>query len=199
MERIRGIVIKTLTILAGFWLADLAASRIQAGIAADESLEQIMDDMTTMLQHPTDLGFDRTSLLCGLGGACAVGLFHLYRWSMSQRNWRDGEEYGSARWSTSREMAPYTDSDTRQNLQMTGFSNIDRQRHQNPFPNLIHRLHGLPIHSGDIVHSGQGLCGNVVGHRRHNAAGIGLPGGHQVLPQGHSLGKHQCGPAFLFT
>ena len=48
-----------------------------------------MDDMTTMLQHPTDLGFDRTSLLCGLGGACAVGLFHLYRWSMSQRNWRD--------------------------------------------------------------------------------------------------------------
>ena len=119
MERIRGIVIKTLTILAGFWLADLAASRIQAGIAADESLEQIMDDMTTMLQHPTDLGFDRTSLLCGLGGACAVGLFHLYRWSMSQRNWRDGEEYGSARWSTSREMAPYTDSDTRQNLQMT--------------------------------------------------------------------------------
>lgn len=119
MERIRGIVIKTLTILAGFWLADLAASRIQAGIAADESLEQIMDDMTTMLQHPNALGFDRTSLLCGLGGACAVGLFHLYRWSMSQRNWREGEEYGSARWSTSREMAPYTDNDTRQNLQMT--------------------------------------------------------------------------------
>lgn len=29
MERIRGIVIKTLTILAGFWLADLAASRIK--------------------------------------------------------------------------------------------------------------------------------------------------------------------------
>ena len=74
--------------------------------------------MTTMLQHPLALGFDRTSLLCGLGGACAVGLFHLYRWSM-KRNWRDGEEYGSARWSTSREMAPYTDNDTRQNLQMT--------------------------------------------------------------------------------
>ena len=34
MERIRGIVVKTLTILAGFWLADLAAARIQAGIAA---------------------------------------------------------------------------------------------------------------------------------------------------------------------
>ena len=116
MERIRGIVIKTLTVLAGFWLADLAAARIQAGIAAGESIERIMDDMTTMLQHPNALGFDRTSLLCGLGGACAVGLFHLYRWSISQRNWREGEEYGSARWSTSREMAPYTDGDTRQNL-----------------------------------------------------------------------------------
>ena len=118
MERIRGIVIKTLTILAGFWIADLAAARVQAGLAAGESIERIMDGMTTMLQHPLALGFDRTSLLCGLGGACAVGLFHLYRWSM-KRNWRDGEGYGSARWSTSREMAPYTDNDTRQNLQMT--------------------------------------------------------------------------------
>ena len=97
---------------------DLAAARVQAGLAAGESIERIMDGMTTMLQHPLALGFDRTSLLCGLGGACAVGLFHLYRWSM-KRNWRDGEEYGSARWSTSREMAPYTDNDTRQNLQMT--------------------------------------------------------------------------------
>ena len=94
MERIRGIIVKTLTILAGFWLADLAADRVQAGITAGESVERIMDDMTTMLQHPTALGFDRTSLLCGLGGACAVGLFHLYRWSTNQRNWRDGEEYG---------------------------------------------------------------------------------------------------------
>ena len=119
MERIRGIIFRMLTIIAGFWLADLAAARVQAGIAAGESMERIMDGMTTMLQHPNALGFDRTSLLCGLVGACAVGLFHLYRWSMSQRNWRDGEEYGSARWSTSREMAPYTDCDTRQNLQMT--------------------------------------------------------------------------------
>ena len=119
MERIRGIIFRMLTILAGFWLADLAAARVQAGIAAGESMERIMDGMTTMLQHPNALGFDRTSLLCGLGGACTVGLFHLYRWSMSQRNWREGEEYGSARWSISREMAPYTDGDTRQNLQMT--------------------------------------------------------------------------------
>ena len=119
MERVRGILIKALTILAGFWLADLTAARIQAGIAAGESAEQIMDDMSTMLQNPFALGFDQTSLLCGLGGACAVLLFHLYRWSMSQRNWREGEEYGSARWAAREEMAPYTDSDTSQNLQMT--------------------------------------------------------------------------------
>lgn len=118
MEQARGIIVKTLTILAGFWLSDLAAARVQAGIAAGESMKRIIDGMTIMLQHPLALGFDRASLLCGLGGACAVGLFHLYRWSM-RRNWRDGEEYGSARWSTSREMAPYTDRDTRQNLQMT--------------------------------------------------------------------------------
>ena len=119
MKRIRGIIIKALAILAGFWLADLAAARIQAGIAAGRTAQQIMDDMTTMLRHPLMLGFDRASLLCGLAGAIAVGLFLLYRWSMGQHNWRDGEEYGSARWSKPEEMAPYTDGDTSENLQMT--------------------------------------------------------------------------------
>ena len=119
MKRIRGIIIRALAILAGFWLADLAAARIQAGIAAGRTAQQIMDDMTTMPRHPLMLGFDRTSLLCGLAGAAAVGLFLLYRWSMGQRNWRDGEEYGSARWSKPEEMAPYTDGDISENLQMT--------------------------------------------------------------------------------
>ena len=119
MKRIRGIIIRTLAILAGFWLADLAAARIQVGIAAGRTAQQIMDDLTTMLRHPLMLGFDRASLLCGLAGAIAVGLFLLYRWSMGQRNWRDGEEYGSARWSKPEEMAPYTDGDISENLQMT--------------------------------------------------------------------------------
>ncbi|KXS23693.1 MAG: conjugal transfer protein TraG [Bifidobacterium dentium] len=119
MKRIRGIIIRALAILAGFWLADLAAARIQAGIAAGRTAQQIMDDMTTMPRHPLMLGFDRTSLLCGLAGAAAAGLFLLYRWSMGQRNWRDGEEYGSARWSKPEEMAPYTDGDISENLQMT--------------------------------------------------------------------------------
>lgn len=119
MKRIRGIIIRTLTILAGFWLADLAAARIQAGIAAGRTAQQIMDDMTAMPRHPLMLGFDRASLLCGLAGAIAVGLFLLYRWSMGQHNWRDGEEYGSARWSKPEEMAPYTDGDISENLQMT--------------------------------------------------------------------------------
>lgn len=30
MEQARGIIVKTLTILAGFWIADLAAARVQA-------------------------------------------------------------------------------------------------------------------------------------------------------------------------
>ncbi len=119
MKRIRSIIIKALAILAGFWLADLVAARIQAGIAAGRTAQQIMDDMTTMLRHPLMLGFDRASLLCGLAGAIAVGLFLLYRWSMGQHNWRDGEEYGSARWSKPEEMAPYTDGDISENLQMT--------------------------------------------------------------------------------
>ena len=71
MEQARGIIVKTLTILAGFWIADLAAARVQGRPRRRRKLERIMDGMTTMLQHPLALGFDRTSLLCGLGGACA--------------------------------------------------------------------------------------------------------------------------------
>lgn len=119
MKRIGGAVIGLLTTLMGFWVADLAAARIQAGVAAGDDPATIMDGMTTMLRHPFDLGFDRTSLLCGLGGAAAVALLHLYRWSMGRRNWRDGEEYGSARWAGADEIAPYTDADRRYNLQMT--------------------------------------------------------------------------------
>ncbi|OZG60719.1 MULTISPECIES: VirD4-like conjugal transfer protein, CD1115 family [Bifidobacterium] len=107
-----------LTMLLGFWAADLMAMQIRSDIAAGSDASAMMDHLAMAFRAPLRLSLDRVDLLWGLGGACAVGLYHLYRWSM-RRTYRDGEEYGSARWATSDEMAPYTDRNPSQNLQMT--------------------------------------------------------------------------------
>ena len=71
-------------------------------------MNALMEDLTGVLSTPAAITFDRTGLLWMLGGMLAVGLFWLYQWSMSQRNWRDREEYGSARWAKPDEMGPPT-------------------------------------------------------------------------------------------
>ena len=122
MPDIKALAGKGATVLAGFWLADIAAGNIQDGIKAGKDAAGITGGLTDMMRTPSMLirpALDRTSLLCGVGGAVLVLLFWLYRWTMSQNNWRDREEYGSARWARREEMAPYTDEDTRQDLQMT--------------------------------------------------------------------------------
>ena len=117
MEQARGIIVKTLTILAGFWIAD--SRRPRPGRPRRRRKHRTdhgrHDDHAPASARP---GIRPDQPPMRTGRRVRVALFHLYRWSM-KRNWRDGEEYGSARWSTSREMAPYTDNDTRQNLQMT--------------------------------------------------------------------------------
>ena len=116
---LRKILLVAATMLAGGWLTGLITSRIRTDLADGMDMNALMEDLTGVLSTPAAITFDRTGLLWMLGGMLAVGLFWLYQWSMSQRNWRDREEYGSARWAKPDEMAPYTDSDPHQNLQMT--------------------------------------------------------------------------------
>lgn len=103
----------------GFLAADVLAAQVQADMLAGTPLDVMLDHVGRALIPPVRFGTDRTSLCCGLAGMAAVGLFWLYRWSTGQRNWRDGEEYGSAKWSGPDDMAPYTDRDPDLNLQMT--------------------------------------------------------------------------------
>ena len=116
---LRKILLVAATMLAGGWLTGLITSRIRTDLADGMDMNALMEDLPGVLSTPAAITFDRTGLLWMLGGMLAVGLFWLYQWSMSQRNWRDREEYGSARWAKPDEMAPYTDSDPHQNLQMT--------------------------------------------------------------------------------
>ena len=107
-----------LTMILGLWAGDVITHAITASIAAGATPDETINAVTAALAHPTGIGLDRDSLLGGIAGMFLVGVAWLYKWSM-RRNYRDGEEFGSARWARPEEMAPYTDRDRRQNLQMT--------------------------------------------------------------------------------
>lgn len=108
-----------LTLIIGFIAGNLIAYRIQDALAHDMSASQTIASIQTALIPPWHLGVDRISILAGLAGSAIIGLIWIYQWGQQQKKYRDGIEYGSARWASPRDMAPYTSSDPRKNLQMT--------------------------------------------------------------------------------
>jgi len=64
------------------------------------------------------LSFDPTDLLIGIAGAVILRLA-VYMRSKNAKKYRHGVEYGSARWGTAADIAPYIDSDFFQNIPMT--------------------------------------------------------------------------------
>ena len=118
MKIFRTLIPIAATMTLGFLVADVIAAQVQTDIGRGMEAGEIVSGVAKAFQWPWRIGHDQISLLAGLAGAVAVGLAWLYRWS-SRRNTRDGEEYGSARWARPDEMAPYTDHDPRQNIQMT--------------------------------------------------------------------------------
>ena len=62
--------------------------------------------------------FQPTDLLLGIAGAAALRMA-VYLRSQNARKYRHGVEYGSARWGTTADIAPYIDPDFFQNIPMT--------------------------------------------------------------------------------
>ena len=62
--------------------------------------------------------FQPTDLLLGIAGAAALRMA-VYLRSQNARKYRHGVEYGSARWGTAADIAPYIDPDFFQNIPMT--------------------------------------------------------------------------------
>ncbi len=112
----------TATMLAGAWAGDIISAHTRARLAAGDSINQIINTWTRAFAHPTP-SLDATDLIIGATLACAIGLMWLYQYAR-KGNYRAGEEYGSAKWATSRDMAPYTNHDPHRNLQMTATEGI---------------------------------------------------------------------------
>lgn len=121
------------TMILGFWAGDLLGMQARIEIAAGTPVNDMVMKTLLALRQPVRLSLHQQDLLVGLAGAAIVGLAWMVKWSTA-KNYRPGEEYGTARWGTADDMAPFTDADTGQNIQMTmteGLSLDAKATHRN--------------------------------------------------------------------
>ena len=93
------------------------AFRLAPGADLSGKLLSIGDGFTAALSSPW-LSFHPTDLLIGIVGAVVLRMA-VYLKGKNAKKYRHGIEYGSARWGTAADIAPYMDKDFFQNIPMT--------------------------------------------------------------------------------
>ena len=93
------------------------AFRLAPGADLSAKLLAIGEGFTAAFSR-TGLSFHPTDLLIGIAGALVLRLA-VYMRSKNAKKYRHGVEYGSARWGTAADIAPYIDPDFFQNIPMT--------------------------------------------------------------------------------
>ena len=93
------------------------ALRLAPGSDLSGKLLSIGDGLTAALSSPW-LSFHPADLLIGIAGAVILRMA-VYLKGKNAKKYRHGIEYGSARWGTAADIAPYIDKDFFQNIPMT--------------------------------------------------------------------------------
>lgn len=93
------------------------AFRLTPGADLSGKLLSIGDGFTAVFSSPW-LSFHPTDLLIGIAGALILRMA-VYLKGKNAKKYRHGIEYGSARWGTAADIAPYMDKDFFQNIPMT--------------------------------------------------------------------------------
>ena len=93
------------------------AFRLAPGSDLSGKLLSIGDGFTAALSS-SGLSFHPTDLLIGIAGAVVLRMA-VYLKGKNAKKYRHGIEYGSARWGTAADIAPYMDKDFFQNIPMT--------------------------------------------------------------------------------
>lgn len=94
------------------------AFRLAPGADLSGKLLSIGDGFTTALSSSPWLSFHPTDLLIGIASAVILRMA-VYLKGKNAKKYRHGIEYGSARWGTAADIAPYMDKDFFQNIPMT--------------------------------------------------------------------------------
>ena len=109
-----------------WWAAILLADAIQPG----RNLFELMEVLTEKLNHPFQLHYTeytiKSVLVCTLLYAAGIGIFY-----SSQKNYRRGEEHGSARWGDARQICKkYSQKPYSQNILLTQNFRISLDTHK---------------------------------------------------------------------
>lgn len=109
-----------------WWAAILIADAIQPG----RNLFELMEVLTEKLNHPFQLHYTeytiKSVLVCTLLYAAGIGIFY-----SSQKNYRRGEEHGSARWGDARQICKkYSKKPYSQNILLTQNFRISLDTHE---------------------------------------------------------------------
>ena len=109
-----------------WWAALLLADVIQPG----RNLFELMEVLTEKLNHPFQLHYTeytiKSVLICTLLYAAGIGIFY-----SSQKNYRRGEEHGSARWGDARQICKkYSQKPYSQNILLTQNFRISLDTHK---------------------------------------------------------------------
>jgi type IV secretion system protein VirD4 len=86
-------------------------------VSAIDKLSDMSDNINSLYENPY-IALDKNSLLCGIGGAFAFGIFVLYT-VINKKNFRQGEEHGSAKWGMVSDIAKYIDKNFWNNVLLT--------------------------------------------------------------------------------
>lgn len=109
-----------------WWVAILFADAIQPG----RNLFELMEVLTEKLNHPFQFHYTeytiKSMLVCTLLYAAGIGIFY-----SSQKNYRRGEEHGSARWGDARQICKkYSKKPYSQNILLTQNFRISLDTHK---------------------------------------------------------------------
>ena len=109
-----------------WWAGILIADAIQSG----RNLFELMEVLTEKLNHPFQLHYTeytiKSMLVCTLLYAAGIGIFY-----SSQKNYRRGEEHGSARWGNARQICKkYSQKPYSQNILLTQNFRISLDTHK---------------------------------------------------------------------
>ena len=105
-------------VLAGYFCDKVAYIwRTSSGADASEKMMDSMNGLGTMFNNPLPSIHPR-DLLIGIAGGAALRLLVYYK-AKNAKKFRQGMEYGSARWGNAKDIEPYMDPEFKNNVILT--------------------------------------------------------------------------------
>ena len=121
----RSLVLPALASILAFWLGDRAAAlfALAAGLWPERLSAALNGLAGSISSRPFWLSADRSALLAGGTLALLVWLVWLY-WLAGAKNYRPGEEHGSARWGTAADIKPLMNPESDLNIPLSATEQI---------------------------------------------------------------------------